>query len=435
MLRGRLRAGRGASGAAWRETMTSMPGPAGLFLSNGGRLYLDIRQPEYCTPEVDDPGQLVRYVMAGDRILRGLAAELSRRRDEMVAVFRGNVGYGHPPTTCGFHENYMHRMPRSHLVEQLLPLLVSRDCFGGAGGLDPFAWGIEFTLSPRSCFIGGRNPRSIIHPREKPLCGRGYQRLQVICSEGLFSHFGLWLRMATTGLVVALAECGVDLASGLRVDAPALARRRLAADPSLRTTIRLAGGHWMTGLQLQRWYLERAEAQLGRRGLPPWAATACGRWRATLDRLEHLGPASMDRTLDWVAKLALFREHAERRGFAWEELGRWNAALRRLEARLDGRGRFPSTALGATTAEVLEHERPLLRAELHGEGLCLGRLHELLRLRAELCEIDMRFSQIAPQGIFELIEPHLRHRVPEVDRIDAAMTEPPASGAPACAAE
>ena len=58
-------------------------------------------------------------------------------------------------------------------------------------------------------------------------------------------------------------------------------------------------------------------------------------------------------------------------------------------------------------------------------GLCWDQVRPLLALRDELCEIDMRFGQIVPTGIFDALEPLLEHRLPGIDQIDEALTTPP----------
>src|SRR3989304_7089372 len=51
----------------------------GLYLENGSRLYVDCgSHPELSTPECSDPLDVVRYVLAGERILADLADELKQ---------------------------------------------------------------------------------------------------------------------------------------------------------------------------------------------------------------------------------------------------------------------------------------------------------------------------------------------------------------------
>ena len=83
--------GRGASGldrgrfvrnlislAMQRFPFLPASGGNGLFLGNGSRFYIDSGgHPELCTPEVDNPWDVVRYVEAGEALLQELAGALT----------------------------------------------------------------------------------------------------------------------------------------------------------------------------------------------------------------------------------------------------------------------------------------------------------------------------------------------------------------------
>ena len=101
----------------------------GLFLENGSRFYVDHGgHPELAICEVVDPWDACRYILAGDRILAKLAG----------------------PTTWGCHENYAHQADPQHLPKELVPHLVSRIIYTGAGGFNNRSPGVEFMLSPRA---------------------------------------------------------------------------------------------------------------------------------------------------------------------------------------------------------------------------------------------------------------------------------------------
>src|SRR5262245_8819947 len=100
--------------AVARKTIPHLPGVhgSGLFTANGSRLYVDCGcHPEFCTPEVDDPADLLRYVGAGDLLLHRLAEE-TRRIDGLppIWVYKCHVDY-RDLSTWGCHENYGHKAP------------------------------------------------------------------------------------------------------------------------------------------------------------------------------------------------------------------------------------------------------------------------------------------------------------------------------------
>ena len=129
---------------------------SGVFLSNGGRFYVDVgNHPEYAAPETTDPWEAVRYSFAGDRLMAELAAEaaLDAPRSAAVHVRKGNVDYT-TRATWGSHENFLHERPPTVVRPSLVSHLVSRIVFTGGGGFDPFAPDVpRFVLSPRALFV------------------------------------------------------------------------------------------------------------------------------------------------------------------------------------------------------------------------------------------------------------------------------------------
>jgi tetratricopeptide (TPR) repeat protein len=423
------------SAACTRLPHVSGIGVQNIFLPNGGRFYLDCgRHPEFCTPEVDNPGDCVRYVLAGEAIIRDLVMELRKTVPlaSKLIVSRTNVDY-QPGVTWGCHENYLHRGNPGALPRHLKPFLVTR-IFTCAGGLNPYSPGIEFTLAPRlhvfskstrECTIcGGDIPheRGIYNPRDRPLCRGGYHRLHVVCGDSVASRKALWLRVATTSIVLAMAEAGLNPGDGLALRRPVAALRAYLTDPHFRTTALLRNGRRLTAIQIQRLFLARAIKHLDHKCMPPWAALACERWSEMLDRVEK-GPDAVVGALDWATKRALFLDHIRQRGFDPEHLLHWNCLLDRLRSAKPGAGgRLDPSMLESASWRRNRHEfEPFMRTH----GLDWDQLRSFLALRDELCEIDIRLGQIAPKGILDSLEPLLSHAVPGIDRIEKAKISPP----------
>ena len=190
----------------------------GMFLVCG-RLYVDTgAHPEFATAEVPDPSALVRNVLAGERILTELAAQLEQSADVSEAViFRCNVDYGGTGATWGCHESYLHRIPDpDELRRQIVPFLVSRVPLCGAGGFDTRAIGLEFSMSPRVshlCRVSGSSSttdRPLYHTKDESLSSEGYHRLHLLCGESLCSQTASWWKVGATALVVAMIEGGLN---------------------------------------------------------------------------------------------------------------------------------------------------------------------------------------------------------------------------------
>jgi hypothetical protein len=106
-----------------------------LVLSNGARFYNDHAHPEYSTPECTTIRQIVTQDKAGERIL----AECARRRNlklpsgQQVRLYKNNTDFfGH---SYGCHDNYLMKreVPWDRIVGAILPFLVTRQIFAGAG--------------------------------------------------------------------------------------------------------------------------------------------------------------------------------------------------------------------------------------------------------------------------------------------------------------
>ncbi len=310
---------------------------SGIFLANGSRFYIDTGgHPESCTPEVDNPWELVRYICAGDLILQRLAEETAAvERVPEVVFFKCHVDY-RSLATWGCHDNFAHKASKNALPGQLIPHLATRIFLGGAGGLDPHCQGVQFVLSPRACHLEGATghsstgSRGIYHYKDEPLGSHGWSRLHLLCGESVMSHRAMLLKAGTTALVVAMVEGGLAPGDKVRLKTPIEAMRAFNVDPAGRVTAPLADGRQINALQIQRHYLEFTEAHLGHTCLPAWAPALCRCWRETLDLLDR-GPGAVDRMLDWAVKHSLYHERSRRRGLTPGHLAFWNDVLRKFD--------------------------------------------------------------------------------------------------------
>lgn len=410
----------------------------GLFLGNGSRLYVDYgMHPEMATPECTTPWEVVRYILAGEQILLELIEQLetSSLFGDRVNLYKCNVDYAGEWTTWGCHESYLHRMNQMDLSRQIIPHLVSRIIYTGAGGFISNSPGLEFTLSPRvphlSQVMSGDSTsnRGIFHTKDEALAAGGYHRLHLICGESLSSETGMWLKVAMTALVVALAESGLRIGHPVELIEPLKAMDAFASDPECKATAETASGKRMTALQIQRHYLARAEAHMHDSFMPAWAEEACRKWRAILDRLEG-GAENVKTTLDWGIKYALYRDFAHRQGLDWDALSRWTQIFKKVLAELSG----TEYGYGGVSIEIFmdgsgpaTREVQLLLSFMEAQGLRIDELDKFLRLRKQLFEIDMRFGQLTRGGIFtELAKSGvLDTDVPGIGDVKRAKTYPP----------
>ncbi|MGD0786796.1 MAG: proteasome accessory factor PafA2 family protein [Terracidiphilus sp.] len=420
--------------------LTDLNAPSGFFVQNGSRFYVDCgSHPEICTPECANPWDAVRYIQAGHRILGSLASavEFASLPGTEIVALRCNVDYSGSRNTWGCHESYMHRIPQDALQPQIVPHLVTRLIYTGAGGFNPLSRGLEFTLSPRMAHfrrvvtVSSTSERGIWHTKSEPLCA-GYRRLHVICGESLCSETANFLKVGVTALIVAMADAGLTPGSAVQLADPLAAMQRVASDAACKAPLRMADGSLMTAIAIQRHYLEAVEAHLGASFMPERAAEVCRRWRAVLDQLED-APAGVEKTLDWGIKRALYANYARSLGIRWDMLPFLSSFIEQAAAvHANCKDGQEPVLLEYAIAPKRRIPRELAALEpmLRLAGLGWDDVRAVLNSRQKFFEIDTRFGQLGVKGIFETLDRAgvLNHRVAGVDAIDRAMTEPPASG-------
>ncbi len=428
-----------------RDNVPNIQGlnPMDRFLSSGARFYLDCGgHPEWSTPECPNPTEVVRYALAGDKALADALSCTSDsiRKNETMSVFKCNVDYSGARTTWGSHESYLHVRHPSAFTEQIVPHLLSRIIFTGAGGFNPMSAGIEFTISPRVWHLQKQvcgsttDVRGIFHRKDEPLARRGFHRLHIIAGESLCSHLASWLRVGTTGVVVAMIDAGLAVGREMLPMKPVEAMQAFARDPACRETVGLITGHEATALQIQRYYLKKAEKYIDAKWMPVWAEEVCKEWRSMLDRIEF-APESLSATLDWAIKLPVYEDYIQRKGFQLKELFTWNhvnETIKTAVRKAEHRGRISvELVLGRETkpSPIPDTIKALTRyLKLH--SLDWDMLRPYVDLRQQLFEIDFRFAQLDGNGLFHKLDAAgvLDHKAPGVDHIEDAMTKPPSSG-------
>jgi len=285
-----------------------------VFLENGARLYLDVgSHPEYATPECDSPRQAIVHDKAGERILEDLvqAAE-ERLHDEGIAgeisLFKNNTDSA--GNSYGCHENYLvARIGEfQRLADALIPFLVTRQIFAGAGKVLQTPRGALFCLAQRAEHIwegvssATTRSRPIINTRDEPHAdAERYRRLHVIVGDSNMSEYTAWLKVATCDLVLRMLE-EQSVVRDLSFDNPIRAIREISHDLTGKRRIRLANGREMSALQIQQAYLERVERFIATSyATDDDAAMVVAEWHRVLDHLEN-DPMKLARELDWVAK-------------------------------------------------------------------------------------------------------------------------------------
>jgi hypothetical protein len=438
-----------ASARAMLPHLPDLTAPGdGMFLTNGGRLYYDSGlRIEYATPEVTDPADLVRYVRAGDSIVADVVRHLKAARPDWREVFCSRTGVDSMHRTAwGTHESVLLRWCSPQAIgEALTPFLVSRIVYAGCGGFDVRRRGLRFLVSPRAAFItcavsaDTTRQRPIHSSRDEPLARQPYRRLHIACGEPLCSDVGLYLRAGATALVVRVLDRDRGVAAGLTLEDPVAALHAIAEDPACRRRVRMANGRRLSALEIQRTYLELVEVQLATGWLPDWAEEVCRCWRSALDGLSE-DPMSQSHTLDWAIKRAVYQRFLEQQGIDQQEWQRINralnpAALRRVAPPRRpppaGAGDEPSHGWIRAIAEIVAPWRSAgVPAERRSAAAERSALERARACRARLFELDLRWGELGPRGVFESLDAQgcLQHRVEGCDGLERAKALPPPTG-------
>lgn len=319
-------------------------GAANMILTNGARLYVDHAHPEYSAPEVADPLDAVIWDKAGERVMEAAARHASSVPGApRLQLYKNNVdGKG---ASYGTHENYLcsRATPFTDIVAGLTPFFASRQVICGSGRVGIGQSGDEagFQLSQRADYIEVEVglettlKRGIINTRDEPHADADkYRRLHVIIGDANLAEMSTYLKVGTTALVLDLIEAGVDL-TDLQLARPVTAVHHISHDPTLRKTVALSDGRELTGLALQRIYLERVAKFLDREtDRDARADDVVSKWAMVLDLLER-DPMDCAHILDWPAKLRLLEGFRNREGLAWSAPRLHLVDLQYSDVRLD----------------------------------------------------------------------------------------------------
>ncbi|MEL7157228.1 MAG: Pup--protein ligase [Actinomycetota bacterium] len=285
-----------------------------VFLVNGARLYLDVgSHPEYATAECDSIDAVVVHDKAGERILEQLLDSAEERlRDEgirgTIHLFKNNTDSA--GNSYGCHENYLttRNDDLSHYAEVLIPFLVSRQIYAGAGKVLQTARGSMFAVSQRAEHIwegvssATTRSRPIINTRDEPHAdAEHYRRLHVIVGDSNMSEYTTFLKVGAMEVLLRMVEDPGCVLRDMTLENPIRAIREISHDLTMERKVRLASGRELSALEIQSEFLDRALQYAGTHGLPEDEQKALSMWEHVMTHLKS-DPFKLDRELDWVIK-------------------------------------------------------------------------------------------------------------------------------------
>jgi hypothetical protein len=420
-----------------RLWLPDVNGGRAIYLQHGGRLYMDSGgHPEYATPEVFTPAQVACYDKAGERLLDLARARVARERPSLkIAIAKNNVGPVFPDRVAwGCHESHTCWAPLDRVGPQLVPHLVSRTVYAGAGCLSARPGGMGFELSQRARHLvqvtGSETTgnRAIFCNRIRKatdFAKEGWTRVHLIAKDSQRAALGIYLTFGTTGLLFLIMNEGRQVGKGLQLADPVGALQAISLCPWLKVKVPLADGRKLTSLEIQEAYLAEAEREVQRGGFPEWARDVVRHWGETLAALKH-DPLSMAGKLDPYCKLLIFDHQLRRAGYTWGEL---HQALRAVEVL---RANFVDVVVRAVLAEdpggLPAEVRPKYTEAVGVAKMNQSGVIDRLRFAVRLQALELNYHEVGGLHDQLLAAGEVQHVVVTPADIERASREPPPGG-------
>ena len=321
------------------------PGNGG-FLTNAGRIYLDMGHLEFASPECSTLADLLAADQAGDRILQGALDDVGL--SETVSLIKNNIDH-ETDATFGCHENYLvsRRFPFSRRgLNQLVPFLVTRQIFTGAGRIGAAnsmdGWVhrgdllvrrsalrgerggcvLPFQISQRADHIVNdffewvQQNRAIVNTRDEPLADPNrFRRIHLLLGDSNMAEVAGALKFGTTSLALQLIEDGRS-PEGLEIDEPVEALQEISQDQERRWLVTLSSGLSISAVDVQERYLEAAQRHYqGQDEETDWVLE---QWALVLHDLRG-DYAKLVGRIDWASKLWLLETFREAEKVEWTD--------------------------------------------------------------------------------------------------------------------
>ncbi|HSB45333.1 MAG TPA: proteasome accessory factor PafA2 family protein [Nitrospira sp.] len=321
------------------------PGNGG-FLTNAGRIYLDMGHLEYASPECQSLTDVVASDRAGDLLIQQAIQDLGVA--DNTSLIKNNIDH-ETDATFGSHENYLvtRRFPFSRRgLSPLVTFLVTRQIFTGSGrvgaanpqdawiqmdrlivprGAMQHAHGpsqIPFQISQRADYIVNdffewvQQNRAIVNTRDEPLADPNqYRRIHLLLGDSNMAEYATALKLGTTGLVLQLIEEG-RAPGGLDLREPVETLQEISQDQDRQWLVTLQSGATMSAIDVQEQFLAAARQRYeGQDEETDWVLD---QWEAVLQDLRGDYTKLVGR-VDWASKLWLLESYREAEGAGWDD--------------------------------------------------------------------------------------------------------------------
>jgi proteasome accessory factor A len=267
---------------------------------------------------------------AGERKLEELMIGAEQRlKDEgirgTIYLFKNNNDSA--GNSYGCHENYLtSRSAEPDKYQQhLIPFLISRQIYTGAGQVLQTARGPIFSIAQRAEHIwesmssATTRSRPIINTRDEPHAdAEMYRRLHVIVGDSNMSEYTTFLKLGSTACMLRMIEANDVSLRDLTLENPMRAIRDFSHDITCRKKVRLESGREYSALDIQREYLNSALKFADSQGFTAPEMKALEMWEHCVSTIEN-DPLKLDREVDWVIKHNLIEAFRSKHDLALDD--------------------------------------------------------------------------------------------------------------------
>ena len=265
--------------------------------------------------------------------------------------------------------------------EVLIPFLVSRQIYAGAGKILQTARGAMYCMSQRGEHIwegvssATTRSRPIINTRDEPHAdAERYRRLHVIVGDTNMGEYPTFLKVGAAAILLRMLEDPGVVLRDMTLENPIRAIREISHDLTCRHRVRLANGREASAIEIQAEYLNRALRYAQTHDFTPQEKQALDMWEHVMTKLET-DPFSLDREVDWVTKHNLIEAYTARHGLSlaspeaslvdlqYHDISRRRSVFYKLQRR----GLVERMVTDRDIAEAMETAPQTTRARLRGE--------------------------------------------------------------------
>ena len=430
------------------------------FLRNGSRIYICTGgHLEIATPECRNAFDVLKYDKATELYLQlgvekaneryGKKSKKSGSQSTYIQCWKANVEID-KRYSRGTHESYM--VERKKFVGNeylLIPFLILRKIFFGAGGFVAEKEGIKYVISPKAMVsrrVLTESPSQwpILSTRDEPLTTKDKYRVHVTSGEGVRSEVTRLLNNALTSYVIDAIECG-KITHVEEIRNPLQTFKDIAANTEGDWRIKLMNGRTELAIDyINHYYLSAIEELFGERETSYWDEYVLDTFKRVCDKFNQglLEDPYVVRRLEWLLKLKVIEDEITDFEYNYSPGGKFDyRGMHRMDERIEKKiaASFAFTNLCdydlyEQVADKVGVERVLTEGEI-GEALLYppknSRAELRVRAAAEFDDAALCWNKITitkePKIKIDMSRPtgeeysRLFERYPELARMPSAV--------------